>query len=289
MPITIPSAAVETFNATSALSHSVNLSAASVGDVRVIQINGSPDGTGTVGNISLPAGWTQAVAQTTTGAASNSMHAVFYRQVQDGDPSSITVTHTQTQTIGAICATYAGVHSAVLDVTPPAMTTGAGNAVSPSITTVTNGCRILRFAINDGAPGFTDAAIPAGTTLRGTMANNPPSNGMNMGFADAEQATAGATGTATWSGGASEEYVAATIALRPITVTYEQEGYRFRNDDGSESGATWKAAQDVAAETPKNTNIRIRVLSNATGDGAAATATLQFKRSDEAASEWRNV
>lgn len=40
---------------------------------------------------------------------------------------------------------------------------------------------------------------------------------------------------------------------------YEQEGYRFRNDDGSETTATWKAAQDSSASIAVAANFRLRL------------------------------
>lgn len=48
-------------------------------------------------------------------------------------------------------------------------------------------------------------------------------------------------------------------------TTYEQEGYRWRNDDGSESAATWKASQDTSATISVSTNVRLRTLLNRTG------------------------
>lgn len=87
-------------------------------------------------------------------------------------------------------------------------------------------------------------------------------------------------------------------AIDDIVVTgvdrneYEQEGYRWRNDDGSEifpGGASYRQAQDVVDSVGKETNIRLRVLVDATGDPVAEQATLQYKRDDEAATEWRDV
>lgn len=61
------------------------------------------------------------------------------------------------------------------------------------------------------------------------------------------------------------------------SATLEQEGYRWRNDDGSESAATWLASQDanieVAVEVPK----RLRVLVNASGDPASKRFKLQYR------------
>lgn len=69
----------------------------------------------------------------------------------------------------------------------------------------------------------------------------------------------------------------------------ETEGYRFRNDNGSETTATWRQGQDTVDSVAKETNLRLRVLTDFTGDPATMQATLQYKRDDEAASEWRDV
>ena len=72
-------------------------------------------------------------------------------------------------------------------------------------------------------------------------------------------------------------------------AAYEQEGFRFRNDDGTEITATWRQTQDVDDIVNKSTRIRLRVLTDATGDPPSITRTLQYKRDDEAATEWRDI
>lgn len=68
---------------------------------------------------------------------------------------------------------------------------------------------------------------------------------------------------------------------------YEQEGFRFRNDDGSESGATWLAGQDTNVSIAAGTNVRLRTLVNATNDPAAGQYQLEYKKSTDAA--WKKV
>lgn len=46
------------------------------------------------------------------------------------------------------------------------------------------------------------------------------------------------------------------------TTTLDQEGFRWRNDDGSETSATWKAAQDTDLTAPLSANVRLRALVN---------------------------
>jgi hypothetical protein len=52
------------------------------------------------------------------------------------------------------------------------------------------------------------------------------------------------------------------VALLAATVSSPaiQEGFRWRNDDGSETTATWIAAQDTAASLALATAARLRVL-----------------------------
>jgi len=91
--------------------------------------------------------------------------------------------------------------------------------------------------------------------------------------------------------------LSATLTLTPnapqaVTtegVAYEQEGFRFRNDDGTEITATWRQTQDVDDTVNKSTTIRVRVLTDTSGDAPSITRTLQVKRDDEADTEYRDV
>jgi hypothetical protein len=87
---------------------------------------------------------------------------------------------------------------------------------------------------------------------------------------------------AAWDIGADEYVAAATI---------EQEGFRFRNDDGSESAATWKDSQDVNITLAANTSTRLRAILNATGDPASIGAQLEYryKPSGGAFGSWTKV
>ena len=59
--------------------------------------------------------------------------------------------------------------------------------------------------------------------------------------------------------------------------TIEQEGYRWRDDDGDEDGATWLAAQDSNITRSAELATRIRMLLNATGDPASAQYRLGWR------------
>lgn len=70
----------------------------------------------------------------------------------------------------------------------------------------------------------------------------------------------------------------------------EQEGFQFREDDGSESAATDIGAQDANATRGKLVATRLRILTETdTGDPATATAALEYRKVGDADSEWRKV
>lgn len=77
--------------------------------------------------------------------------------------------------------------------------------------------------------------------------------------------------------------------LRNQVLTLEQEGFRFRNDDGSETTATWLAGQDTAASIAAATAFRLRMLVNATGDPVSHGYKLQWKKASDGALAWRDV
>lgn len=69
----------------------------------------------------------------------------------------------------------------------------------------------------------------------------------------------------------------------------EQEGYRWRNDNGSQTTATWRQIQDTPDSIAQTENIRLRMLTDHDGNPDTAQITLQYKRIDEPPSEWRDV
>jgi hypothetical protein len=69
----------------------------------------------------------------------------------------------------------------------------------------------------------------------------------------------------------------------------EQEGFQWYDDDAAEGSATTLAAQDANITRAKNTNTRLRLLLNATGDPASTQYKLQYKRSADPTSEWEDL
>jgi hypothetical protein len=80
-----------------------------------------------------------------------------------------------------------------------------------------------------------------------------------------------------WEGG---DIVAAAATL-------EQEGFRWRNDDGNETTATWKDAQDANISNPAGQNVRLRVIINASGDPTTKQFQLEGQLSGD--SNWVKI
>ena len=66
-----------------------------------------------------------------------------------------------------------------------------------------------------------------------------------------------------------------------------QEGFRFRNDNGSETAATWAENQDTNITWGLNTNLRFRALIDSPGSATTTTLGLQYKISTS--STWKPV
>jgi hypothetical protein len=74
-----------------------------------------------------------------------------------------------------------------------------------------------------------------------------------------------------------------------VASSVEQEGFRFRQDDGSESAATWRQAQDVDDTISKEANFRLRFLLNATNDPATDAYKIQYKKTSEGDSSYKDI
>lgn len=100
-------------------------------------------------------------------------------------------------------------------------------------------------------------------------------------------ATTAVTATSTLSTSSNWHCLCATFKEAAVALLLEQEGYRWRNDDGSETTATWKAAQDTSMTAPTGVTVRGRFLLNATGDPSSMQPKVQYRKQGAAA--WRNV
>ena len=79
----------------------------------------------------------------------------------------------------------------------------------------------------------------------------------------------------------------ATFMKAGASVTLEQEGFRWYDDDGCESASTAAAAQDTSITAAAGTTQRIRFVIDASGDPATTQYKLQYKLSTD--DSWTDV
>lgn len=79
------------------------------------------------------------------------------------------------------------------------------------------------------------------------------------------------------------------VKMDVITHTVEQEGYRWRNDDGSETSATWLANQDTNISHAKGSNVRLRTILNDTASGNEDSTQYQLEYKLSTDSKYRPV
>ena len=82
----------------------------------------------------------------------------------------------------------------------------------------------------------------------------------------------------TRSGVTSVIYLMAILpSVAAGSATFVQQHYRWRNDDGSETTATWKAAADTATSgVARGQNIRLRFCVGNTGSSGSVSARLEY-------------
>lgn len=161
-----------------------------------------------------PGGW-NLIGQATGQAVISSY--IYYHVVTSaaGEPASYTWSGWTASRSTAQCVAYSGVDNTTpVDVTASTQSNAAGatTVVLASITTVTNGAMLISCAGQDSAAG-TD-------TIPGTMSrvSDSTGTGKRFGSADETDATAGATGTRTWTFDSSVLAHSGVLgALRPAT------------------------------------------------------------------------
>lgn len=136
------------------------------------------------------------------------------------------------------------------------------------------------------ASNVTMAVIGAETTGEAASGFTFLNNGSNSANNPNSSWLDGQDTTVTYTQGTPAAAIAIEIAADVATL-YEQEGYRWRNDDASESAATWAAAQDTLLTAPVTSERRLRGLVNTTNDAPSQGYTLQYRRTTD--SIWRDV
>ena len=222
---------------------------------------------------------------------------VFYELCSGGESGTRTANLSFTSGWMIIMFVLRGVDTSTpLDVSNQTVqSTSIGVPNPPSITPTNDDCLILAVGIMDDTDTATLGSVPTNYTDLGFI-NNTTANPTGGNLMAAYRILSGGGGSPenpsawTLATGGDDEWAAASIALRPgVTVSYEQEGHQFRQDNGSESGASDIGAQDSDISSGKLVNRRLRVLTDVTGDAPSEGTTLEFRLVGDPASEWEPV
>lgn len=108
--------------------------------------------------------------------------------------------------------------------------------------------------------------------------NGADGTAMNGAMSYEAGGSAGSAITMSWDGGTSNFFTIALEVRELDSTAYEQEGYRFRDDDGSESAATFLASQDTSIVRRKALKTRVRIIMNATGNPVSNDFKLEYRR-----------
>lgn len=180
--------------------------------------------------------------------------------------------------LGAFVADYYGVNQS----------TPHGTPASSSDSTTTSSTTAIGSAVGELVVGGSYAGA---TSMTPDGAQTEICEVQNIGSfssINGSQKAGAASVTMTWTH-ADAEWVAGGVSLKPAgpPLSLDQEGYRWRNDDGSETTATWKAAQDTTVTLAPDETTRLRMLVNASNDPASEQYKLQYRKVGDTG--WRDV
>ncbi len=185
----------------------------SPGDVLVAQVGNKGGGTAT---LTAPAGWTSIRRDTAmrSGNTPQVTSALFWRVVVAGEPSSATFTTTSTVDMVGGIAAYRGVSTAAPVDVSDVRTGTSTTATTPSVTTTVAHTMLVDFT----AKWQDELPAPAGTQQRWKRMSSADTANFGISAGDVTFAGTGATPTrnAASSTGYSSEWLAQTIALRPV-------------------------------------------------------------------------
>lgn len=250
----------------------------SAGD-RIIVVGGTESGSFELNTPTATGLSFSLVSSVGVGVAGDGLAYMWTATPGSGGSSAVTATIVQGGAAARGIAAYAYTSSSGIG-TPATIQGSAAKTIS--LTRTTNNAAVVSVMTDWNA--VADTAVnssPAGGTVR--QANEAVGH---CTFFVTDWPDQGASGTTSYgitdhTGTVRMTGIALEIKSSGTAATVDQEGYRWRNDNGSETTATWLAAQDTNITQPAETNTRLRTLLNSTGDVASTQYRLDYKRSDQ--------
>jgi hypothetical protein len=254
-------------------------SAAAQGDVLIyaLLLGNAP------GTLSAPSGWTALDAFSGTGWSVN----LWWIRRGASAPAY------QSSWVNAVYAeAFVLCYEGALDDPVKTSASGTSNPANPNPASISAlvGDRVTSVGMGWlGLDYLTDATPPSGYAAR--IGNPRELDAQDLLAADKAIVADGTEDPGAFSGiqTGSTDWCATTIRLRAASAgaTLIQSEFRFRNDDGSETTATWAASQDAGVTAAVGTTQRLRVLVDATNDPGSAPYQLQYKKSTD--TDWKTV
>lgn len=220
---------------------------------------------------------TAAITRVTTGSGcAGSVQFFYLAGVASGGSKTVTVTlSTSTNTADAFAFAVDG--SIEFDTGTDQVATGSSTSQSVSLTTSADNAIIVAIGLSGYANGdLTEGSGYIGIALANWDGNYHGEYDLDVGAAGSKTATMTTAGSGPWA------IKAAAFIAPGSVVAADQNAFRFRNDDGSESTATGAAAQGTNYTGPVNTTLRLRTRIQTTGDIAASEYTLEYRKQGDA-------
>jgi len=263
------------------------------GNNRLVVIQNGDESTGTddvfIGTVTVDTkSATGRLAKTNPDGAGNVQEFYTIDEAALGSSNgSVTIAWTGLDTgWGKRAALWYGVDSGVP--TDTAFNDTAIGPTTPDIVMSVPANGLAVYGAGNGSSGGTDTWTSP-LTERIDGATLPPASAV-LGLAEGIETSAQTDKTYACAIGATLRSTGLGMAFaEAVSLTSDQEGYRWRDDDGSESAATWLAAQDTNITRAISTNTRLRILTDYTGDPATQQMTLQYRKVGDAATEWRAI
>lgn len=168
------------------------------------------------GTITAPSGWTEAIAPTSNGSARIAAYWHVVTAGENGTTPSWTWTMSAAVAGNVIIGRFSGVDTTTpVDAGPVTGSSSTTSNVVNAVTTVTNGAWVIGGGALQSATSNSIAAPAGWTTLQNTSGENAGRGAVLA--SKGEQASAGTTGTATFTLTAALTSRCYQVALRPAT------------------------------------------------------------------------
>lgn len=163
--------------------------------------------------------------------------------------------------------------------------TGSDGVTTGNMTPTEQPACVIGAAVCSGA--IATPATGTGFTSIGTAWQF--GTGTDLFRAEHQRITSTSALALTATAGTNVRHFSVAVILSEVstTPTLDQKHFRWRNDDGSETTATWAAAEDTNVTIAALTPTRLRVEIAATANPASAAYKLQYRKVGD--TYWRDV